>query len=176
MKKISVSRQSIYILILSLVLLIFVLLFSFLLLIPEGKNYRVQRTQLRKIDKEVSQYENFKDETLTKLKKLQSDNHKVIIAFSTSFSKEKFQKLYSKYFTSLDISKSSKVIEEDGFLTYDINTTSKINSPKSFYNFLDAINKSDWIVSVNFPINFKRENEVIRSSFSMKVYKNKDKK
>jgi hypothetical protein len=49
-------------------------------------------------------------------------------------------------------------------------TTSQINSPKSFYDFLDAVNKSDWIISVNFPISFKREAEMIRSSFTMKVY------
>jgi hypothetical protein len=56
------------------------------------------------------------------------------------------------------------------FTIYEVNTTSKINSPKVFYNFLDSINKSDWIIGVNFPINFKREADMIRSSFTMRVY------
>ena len=58
----------------------------------------------------------------------------------------------------------------DDFITYEVNTTSKINSPKSFYDFLEALNKSDWIVGVEFPITFIREDKLIKSSFKMNVY------
>jgi hypothetical protein len=74
----------------------------------------------------------------------------------------------------LSISKVLKSGDEDGFAVYEVNTTSQISSPKSFYDFLDAINKGDWIIGINFPINFKREADVIRSSFTMKVYSVKD--
>jgi hypothetical protein len=41
---------------------------------------------------------------------------------------------------------------------------------------LDDLNKGDWIIGVNFPINFVRDGEMIKSSFTMKVYtNNKDK-
>ena len=74
------------------------------------------------------------------------------------------------------ITEQVKTDDESKFTTYDVNTTSLINSPKSFYNFLEAVNKSDWIVAVNFPITFKRDAEMINSSFTMKVYSNnKDK-
>ena len=60
--------------------------------------------------------------------------------------------------------------DEGEFSIYDVKTSSEINSPKTFYDFLDALNKSDWIVQVNFPIHFKRDGELIKSSFTMKVY------
>lgn len=170
--KINISRQNLYILILSLFLFLFVLLFAFLLLIPEGKEYRIQRAQLKKISNDVRSFDNFNSETLELLKKLQGDNRHIITAFDSSFSVEKFQKQHVGYFNSLSIAPKAKSSDEEGFTTYDVNTTSQMNSPKSFYDFLEAINKSDWIVGINFPIEFKREDEMIRATFSMKVYSN----
>ena len=170
--KINISRQNIYALVVSLFLLTFVLLFSFLLLIPEGQKYRIQRTKLKIIAKEVQKLKDFNIETLELLKELQGDNRHIITALGSKFSKEKFYKQHAKYFSSLDIQKQVQSANEGKFITYDINTTSKINSPKSFYGFLDALNKSDWVIGINFPIEFKREGEMIRSSFSMKVYNN----
>ena len=80
------------------------------------------------------------------------------------------------YFSSLTLSKLSKVGDEDEFISYEVNTTSEISSPKSFYDFLDAVNKSDWVIAIEFPINFKRDGEMIKSSFTMKVHTaNRDK-
>ena len=171
--KINISRQYLYILTLSLVLLIFVLLFSFVLLIPEGKEYRIQRVELKKISKEVRRFDNFNEETLELLKQLQGDNRHIITAFDNTFSEQRFQKQHAGFFKTLMLKKQVKSEDKDGFSTYDVNTTSQISSPTSFYSFLDAINKSDWIISVNFPIKFKRDAEMIHSTFSMKVYSDK---
>lgn len=168
--KINISRQSIYLLALSMFLLIFVLLFSFLVLIPEGKEYREQRGNLNKAKRELRKYENFNDVILQKLKQLQSDNAHKITAFDRTFNPLKFQKQHSTYFTSLEVSKQKKVKDEGEFTVYEVNTTSSINSPQNFYDFLDAINKGDWIIGVNFPINFKRDSNILKSSFTMKVY------
>ncbi len=175
--KINISRQNIYLLALSTFLLIFVLLFSFLVLIPKGKEYREQRNELRKENREFNKYENFDADTFTLLKKLQSDNRHIITAFKTDFNADRFEKQNKNYFTSLVISKKVFVDKvEDEFSVYEVNTTSHISSPKSFYDFLDSINKSDWIIKVNFPINFKRDGDMILSSFTMRVYKVADKK
>ena len=167
---INISRHSIYLLSLSTFLLIFVLVFSFFVLIPEGKEYRKNRGQLNKGRVELRRYQEFNDVTLQKLKQLQADNGHTIVAFDTLFNPLKFKKLNREYFTSLELSKKESKEKEDGFLVYEVNTTSSISTPQNFYKFLDAINKSDWIVSVNFPINFKRDSEFISSSFTMKVY------
>ena len=173
--KVNISRQNIYLLALSLVLLIFVLLFSFLVLIPKGKEYREQRSELRKENLKLKRYEDFNSDTYELLKKLQSKNRHVITAFKNEFNPDRFEKKNKDYFSSLVISKKVYTkSKEDEFSVYEVNTTSHISSPKSFYNFLDSINKSDWIIKVNFPINFKREDDMIKSSFTMRVYKVKD--
>ncbi|MCK4875531.1 MAG: hypothetical protein KAS26_06760 [Sulfurimonas sp.] len=171
--KINFTRQNIYLLAISIFLLIFVLVFSFSVLIPKGKEYRIKRTELRKMNLEARNLNNFSYETLEILQKLQSDNRHIITAFDTEFSPKRFEKQYKGFFSSLKLSQKAKSKDEDEFTVYEVNTTSEISSPKSFYNFLDAINKSDWIVGVNFPIKFKREGEIISSSFTMKAYSNK---
>jgi len=170
--KINISRQNIYLLSLSVILFIFVLIFSFSLLIPEGKEYRLKRAEFKKESLELRKYENFKDEVAQKLGELRSDNRHVITAYDREFDPQRFEKTHKDYFKSLNISQKTQVENKEEFNVYEVNTTSQINSPKSFYDFLDAVNKSDWIISINFPIIFKREDEMIRSSFTMKVYNN----
>ncbi|MCX6075607.1 MAG: hypothetical protein NTW78_01825 [Campylobacterales bacterium] len=172
MKIKTITRQTIYLSVVSLLLFVFVFVFSFLVLIPEGKMYRIQKSELKKENLELEKYQEFNNETLDRLKKLQSDNAHIITAFKTPFNAEQFEKLNKIYFNSLSISEKIKVDNEEEFSVYEVNTTSKINSPKVFYDFLDAINKSEWIIAVNFPINFKKEADMIRSSFTMKVYSN----
>ena len=167
---INISRPNIYLLFLSTLLLIIVLVFSFAVLIPHGKDYRKQRAELRKENKELRKYQNFSDDTLEFLQKLKSDNRRVITAFDTTFNPARFQKIHQTYFSSLSIAKKVKLENEGEFSVYEVNTTSEISSPKTFYDFLDAVNKSDWIIGVNFPIHFKRDGELIKSTFTMKVY------
>jgi len=170
--KINISRQSIYLLSLSLVLLIFVLLFAFLVLIPEGKTYREKRVILKQERVELRKYQLYSNETEEKLQELQAKNRHLITAFDTDFNPSRFKKQYHKYFSDLTLSEGVNIADENSFVVYEVNSTSKIDSPKSFYDFLDALNKSDWIISVNFPINFTRENSLIKASFKMKVYSN----
>lgn len=174
--KINISRQYVYILLLSVSLFLFVIIFSFGILIPKGKLYRESRLELLKENAELRKYQDFHDKTLKQLKELQSKNRHVITAFGTAFSPDRFEKQHKSFFSSLRVSKIARSEDEEGFATYEVNTTSQISSPKNFYNFLDALNKSNWIIGVNFPIDFKRDGEMIKSSFTMKVYTdNKDK-
>ncbi|MDF1876760.1 hypothetical protein JHD47_02900 [Sulfurimonas sp. SAG-AH-194-L11] len=172
----SISRQHIYLISTSLFLLVFVLVFAFTLLIPEGKEYRIKRIELKKTSKELREYQNFHQETFDTLKTLQAKNRRVITAFDIIFSPERFEKQNKSFFSKLSVSALDFSGTEDNFSVYEVNTTSQISSPASFYNFLDSVNKSDWIIGINFPINFKRDGELIMSSFTMKVYaNNKDK-
>ena len=174
--KIKISRHYLYVLLLSMFLFIFVLVFSFSILIPKGKDYRGARLELKKENSELQKYQNFHDNMQKKLKDLQSEHRHIISAFRTTFYPKRFEKQHKALFSSLHISKVSRTKDDAGFATYEVNTTSQISSPANFYNFLDALNKSDWIIGVNFPIDFKRDGEMIKSSFTMKVYaNNKDK-
>lgn len=174
--KIKISRHYLYISLIALFLLLFVLVFAFGVLIPKGKEYRESRLMLHKENIELQKYQDFNDRVLEKLKNLQSNNRHIITAFDTPFYPQRFEKKHKVFFSSLKVSKISRIKDEQGFATYEVNTTSQMSSPKNFYDFLDALNKSDWIIGVNFPIDFKRDGEMIKSSFTMKVYaNNKDK-
>lgn len=167
-----IPRQHIYIVAVALFLFIFVLIFSFSVLIPQGKEYRAKKIELRKENKELREYELFYNETLDTLKTMQAKNRTIITAFDATFNPLRFEKQNKNYFSSLHITKLNFKEYESAFAVYEVNTTSEISSPSSFYKFLDAINKSDWIMGVNFPIHFQRGEKMINSSFTMKVYCN----
>ncbi len=166
----SISRQHIYLFSILSLLLIFVLIFSFGVLIPKGKEYRKDRIEYKKEAKELRRYQDFYNKLETRLKDLQSENRHIITAFDTPFNQYRFQKQHKDYFHSLKLSRLSTANNEVEFSSYEVNATSKISSPKNFYDFLDAVNKSDWIIAVEFPINFKRDKEMIKSNFTMRVY------
>ncbi len=168
----SISRQYIYLISISLLLLVFVLVFAFGVLIPEGKKYRLRHSELIKVSKKLHEYEDLEYDTTEKLKDLQQKNRTIITAFSMLFNPTRFEEQNKKWFSNLTVSKVNLSKKEGYFAIYEVNTSSEINSPKSFYNFLDAVNKSDWIIGVSFPIDFKRKGDLIHASFRMKVYCN----
>jgi hypothetical protein len=164
------NRQAVYLIILSFVLLIGVFVFSFFFLIPKGKEYRLLRLENKKEIQQLDLTQRRYDQTYEKLKDIQSQNRHTITAFETPFNSERFSKLYKQEFQDLYLTELDTNDTNTSFKTYEVNVTSNIASPKSFYTFLDGINKSEWIIGVNFPIHFEREGELIRSSFTMKVH------
>ncbi len=169
---INIPRQYLYLSVISLILFIFVLIFSFSVLIPNGKEYRIKRLDVKKHYKELRSYRNFHDETYGVLKKLQGKNVRIITAFDTTFNPQKFERQNKVYFSDLSVKEITFEGIQEEFAVYEVNTSSHINSPKSFYDFLDSVNKSNWIIAINFPIHFKRDKDIIESSFTMKVYCN----
>ena len=164
MKSLKISRQNLYLLFITLILLVFVLIFAFWVLIPAGKEYRQMRATTNKYSMELSQYQQINDETLQSLKELQDKHRNVITAFDNDFDQERFIAQNRKFFQNLQISKLQKLEEKQPFELYEVNATSKIDSPVVFYSFLDSLNKGDWIIGVNFPIHFQREGEFMSLS------------
>ncbi len=169
--KIALSRQTLYMLVLSLLLLVLVLLFAFGLLIPTGKAYRAGHIAMKKELAVLQQYEQWHDETYAQLQQLRSNNKHIIMAFDNTFDPAHFVAAHKERFESLQLSPLQSVdTNKSTYAVFEVNATSKIDSPQTFYDFLDQVNKSDWIVSVQFPIRFEREGNLIRSSFCMQVY------
>lgn len=168
----SISRPTLYLMLVSLILVSGIVVFAFFVLIPQGQEYRVKKAELAREKKELRVYENFNDETFAHLKELQHDNRHIIDAFANKFDVERFVKMHQEHFVNLHVVALASAPAQEDFSVYEVNTTSRITSPSSFYEFLDAINKSDWIIDINFPIEFKREGDLINSSFTMKVYAN----
>lgn len=170
------NRQTFYIVILSLVLLIGVIAFSFFLLIPKGKEYRSLRLEAKKEFQQLDLVQLQYDETFIRLKEMQGQNRHTITAFDTPFNADRFERLYKKEFSDLYLTEVTTFESNGTFKIYEVNATSKITSPESFYTFIDGVNKSEWIIRVNFPIHFERDGDKIRSSFTMKVHNHEGKK
>lgn len=164
------NRQTLFVVILSLFLLIGVVAFSFLFLIPKGKEYRALRLDSKKEFQQLELAQNRYDNTRNRLKDLQLQHRDTIGAFDKMFNPDRFERLYKKEFTDLYLTEVTTLENNGTFRVYEVNATSKITSPQSFYNFLENVNKSEWIIGVNFPIHFERDGDKIRSSFTMKVH------
>lgn len=166
------NRQTILLVFFSLVLMVSVVAFSFLLLIPKGKEYRSLRLESKKEFQKLETAQREYDRINTRLQTLEEENRPLIAAFGTPFNPERFTRLYKKEFDNLYLTEITTFETNGSFKTYEVNATSKITSPKSFYTFLERVNKSEWIIGINFPIHFERDGEKIRSSFTMRVYNN----
>lgn len=170
------SRQTLYIIILSLVLLIGVVFFSFFLLIPKGKEYRSLRLESKKEVQKIDLAQHRYDLSYNRLKEMQSQHRNTMDAFETKFNPDRFERLYRKQFSDLYLTEVTTFESNGSFKVYEVNATSKITSPESFYTFVEGVNKSEWIIGVNFPIHFERDGDKIRSSFTMRVHNNEEKK
>jgi len=170
------SRQTFLIVILSLLLLCGVVAFSFFFLIPKGKEYRSLRLESKKEFQKLDLAQREYDFTLNRLKELEGQNKHTITAFNTPFNPDRFERLYKKEFSDLYLTEVTTFETNGTFKIYEVNATSKIRSPESFYNFIDGVNKSKWIIGVNFPIHFERDGDKIRASFTMKVHNSEEKK
>lgn len=170
------NRQTVFVIILSLFLLAGVVSFSFFFLIPKGKEYRSLRLESKKEFQQLELAQNRFDITNNRLKDLEKQNAHTIGAFEKTFDPGRFERLYKKEFTDLYLTEITTFETNGSFKVYEVNATSKITSPQSFYNFLENVNKSEWVIGVNFPIHFERDGDQIRSSFTMKVHNNESKK
>ena len=169
--KISFPRHTVYTVSFTVFLIIFAVWFAVGVLIPKGKEYRKDRTLVLKEKADLKRYDEFYKQTLSLYNEKKTHNRYILEALKNDFDPKKFTKKYQKFFINLSLSKVQSTGKSTFYDIYEVNTTSKIKSPKNFYDFLDAVNKSPWLIEVTFPINFIKEGELIHSSFKMHIYK-----
>ena len=59
---------------------------------------------------------------------------------------------------------------DEPFFRYELNVTSMVKTPSKFYNFIDALQKYDNIVKIDFPIKMRGEGDKIHTTFNIKIY------
>lgn len=165
------NHRTLYLVLVSLFLLIGIVVFSVLFLIPKGKEYRTLRLESKKEQQMIGRVQEQYDRVNAKLEKLKHENTHTLTAFKTPFDPKKFTKNNREDFEDLYLTEIEMIDHNGSFKVYEVNATTKITSPQVFYRFLEKINKSDWIIGVNFPIYFEREGDRIKSSFTMKVHR-----
>ena len=166
------NNRTLYLILISLILFVGIVVFSVLFLIPKGKEYRTLRLESKKEQQLIAQAQERYDQVNEKHKKIKEENAHTIQAFRTPFDSGKFTKNNQQDFQDLYLTEIEMAEHNGSFKVYEVNATTKITSPQIFYQFLEKINKSDWVIGVDFPINFERDGDKIKSSFTMKVHSN----
>ena len=115
-------------------------------------------------------------EKLTELKKLQNSNRKIINALKRDFDENNFKLFASKYMSVSSIKEVNSTEYKNDFIKTTYIMTSKIKSPKNFYDFIDALKNYKSVLRVYFPIDFIKNKENIDLTLKLEHYKLKPKK
>jgi len=166
------NHRTLYLVLISLLLLTGIVIFSVFFLIPKGKEYRTLRLESKKEQQLIDRAQEEYDAVNQKLERLKQENTHTMKAFATPFDPKKFTKDNQEDFQDLYLTELELADHNSSFKVYEVNATTKISSPQVFYQFLEKINKSDWVIGVNFPIYFERDEDKIKSSFTMRVHRN----
>jgi len=167
---VSINNRTFYLIILSMVLLVSIILFSFFVLIPKGKEYRSLRLENKKEQRAMDSAREDYDETQMKYEKLTEKNKEIIKAYANVFNPEKFTRLNRSQLQDLYLTELQVTDQNKSFKVYEVNATTKITSPEVFYQFLEKVNHSGWIIGIHFPVHFERDKDLIKLSFTMKVH------
>jgi len=165
-----INYRTFYLILLSLLLMVSIVAFSTFVLIPKGKEYRTLRLENKKEQTVLDTTREHYDVTEEKLKKLEDKNKETIKAYRTVFDPEKFMRLNRVQLQDLFLTEVHLADQNKSFRVYEVNATTKITSPEVFYEFLEKVNHSGWIVGVHFPVHFERDKDLIKLSFTMKVH------
>lgn len=166
------NHRTLYLILISLFLFVGIVVFATFFLIPKGKEYRTLRLESKKEQQLISRAEARYESVNERFNKLKHEHEHTMGAFAAPFNAQKFTKMNQQDFEDLYLTEIEMADHNSSFKVYEVNATTKITSPQAFYQFLEKINKSDWIIAVNFPINFERDGERIKSSFTMRVHRN----
>ncbi len=165
-----IPRQYIYMLIISIILSIFVFIFSSYILIPAGKSYREKKSIMQTSQYRLMKYQKRNYKTLQIVDSLLAQHKSISLAFRNSFNIKQFIDKNRRYFESLTLTKLGQSKKDQTFDTYKVDAISKIRTPITFYTFLNNLDKQGWIIKANFPIYFKRKGESITLIFTMRIY------
>ena len=122
------------------------------LLLPQLRNY--QENSLRE-NSQIALFEATKAKfaaSENKISSLRNENNKSLEQFEQNFDIKILENFLQKYF------KHSFTID------------AKIQNPKSFYDFIDALSGFDYLVKMDYPLNLKAAQEGIDISFVIKIY------
>jgi hypothetical protein len=164
-------KQVVNTIILSFLFLLTLFLFTFLVLIPSGQNYKKERKDYTKSRMEYKIAKKQKLKYMKILKNLKAKNKDVLNAFKTEFNRQDFIKNNKDKFDKFTIAKEASVSYDESFIVYDINATTNIKTPLLFYQFLNNLSDSTYAIEIRLPINFVKQDDLINTSFKIKVYK-----
>lgn len=145
----------------------------FVFIVPSVKEYKSVRVQYNRHDLALKRVEEVLRAKEERLDKEQSQNERILKALANKFDHDKFIAYANGFFKNANLSKVSKTTKNETYSMYELNVTSLIDSPSSFYRFLDGLKSYENIIKADFPITMKSDGKFINSTFNIKVYHQK---
>lgn len=146
------------------------LIVIFALIVPDVKKYKKAKKESYRYELQTKRASDVLDEEKKRLQDTTKQNLKIINALNSGFNTDKFKQFAQKFFDNVSLSKQTSAPEANGFTVYELNVTSSIKSPSSFYDFIDALPNYENVIKADFPINMTSHGNKIKSSFNIKVY------
>ena len=152
--------------------LLFVLIFA--LVVPAVKAYKSVNARYAETKARYLAAKDEHDTILERYKKLQSKNRRIIEAFENRWDEKRFLAKARNYFLGVDLKALDVNTSDPHFKVYELNARAKMDSPQSFYRFLDALPSVPYVIQADFPIAFRAHGgDEIEGVFRIRVYEEK---
>ena len=153
---------------------IFVLVFMIaLFIIPSIKDYKkVKAAHLNSV-MNLSKIEEVYNSHADAFKDFETSNNRTLRAIKTPFNEQNFLKDVSVFFDNASLARLTSDDNNESFSRYELNVTGKLNTPQKFYDFIDFLNNYNNIILLDFPVKMQAHNDLIDTSFDIKVLESK---
>ena len=158
----------------ALVVLLFLLLsilvfFGFFIFSPEVKAYRSLGITLDQKRESVLQQEALYEKRYSTLQALQEEEKSFDNALDRHFELTDFERYLKQYFHVFEI--ESIITEQSDHLQTDIiEIRAVMDTPATYYRFIEALNAFEWIAEVEGRQQFKRVKSGLQAQVTLKVY------
>ena len=161
-------------------LIMFVLAFIFVLvcmitffIIPSIKEYKIAKVENQTSVMNLLRIEEVYASYVSAFNEFEANNNRTLRAIRTTFNEKDFLKNASNFFDNASLARLSSKDNNASFLHYELNVTGKLNSPQKFYDFIDFLNNYNSIILLDFPVKMQAHNDLIDTSFEIKVLESK---
>jgi hypothetical protein len=150
--------------ILTLVTIAFVIAPSIRIFKKYQEKYYKAKTNFNLLDKEFIKKQK-------ELNKIKLENKKIIYALKRDFNKNNFIEFASKFMSVKKIKEINYSVYNNDFIKTSYFVNVKINSPEDFYKFVDSLKNYKYVLRVDFPIKFEKDENRILLSFTIDHFK-----
>jgi hypothetical protein len=132
--------------------LVLTLMIASMMIIPDIQQLKISKIHTERSLKMLKDTRGYYDQLSEENSQLQEKNRKVIEALQVAFKKERMQQFGEEKMGRFDIQGSKLVPHDQNFIRYELNATTRIDSPVRLYDFINALNGYESLAEMDFPI------------------------
>lgn len=132
--------------------LVLTLMIASMMIIPDIQQLKISKIHTERSLKMLKDTRDYYDRLSEENSQLQEKNRKVIEALQVTFNKERVGQFGEEKLGKFDFLGSNLVPHDQNFIRYEINASTRIDSPVRLYEFINALNSYDSLAEMDFPI------------------------